>query len=90
MLKIFDYGDIRDDKFVMTTSHAEEPLSEALWFARNCAFYPDVDAATDIWVTYEAFRVGSLVVLGIGLALIGHIDLLIQRFRSPAIRNYGR
>jgi hypothetical protein len=42
VLETFDYGDIPEDKFVMTTWHADEPLSEALWFAGNCAFHPDV------------------------------------------------
>ncbi|WP_425304719.1 DUF7684 family protein [Croceicoccus pelagius] len=32
-----------DDKFVMTTWHADEPISEALWFAGNCASHPDVE-----------------------------------------------
>jgi hypothetical protein len=43
VLETFDYGDIPDDKFVMTTWHDDEPLSEALWFAGNCAFHPDVE-----------------------------------------------
>ena len=43
VLETFDYGDIPDDNFVMTTWHAEEQLSEALWFAGNCAFHPHVE-----------------------------------------------
>ena len=43
VLETFDYGDIPDDNFVMTTWHAEERLSEALWFAGNCAFHPHVE-----------------------------------------------
>lgn len=42
-LKIFDFGDIPDDRFVMTTWHADEPLSEVMWFAKNNAFHPDVE-----------------------------------------------
>jgi hypothetical protein len=42
-LETFDYGDIPDDRFVMTTWHANEPMSEAFWFAGNCAFHPDVE-----------------------------------------------
>lgn len=42
VLEVHDFGDIPDDRFVMTTSHDKEPLSEALWFAGNCAFHPDV------------------------------------------------
>ena len=37
VLERFDFGDIPDDRFVMTTWHENEPLSEALWFAGNCA-----------------------------------------------------
>jgi hypothetical protein len=38
----FDYADIPDDKFVMTTWHDKEPLSEALWYAAHNAHHPDV------------------------------------------------
>ena len=41
-LKQFDYGDIPDDRFVMTTWHNNQPLSEGLWFAANAASHPDV------------------------------------------------
>lgn len=43
VLNTFDFGDIPDDRFVMTTWHAEEPLSEAFWFAGNCASHPNVE-----------------------------------------------
>ena len=42
-LENFNFGDIPDDRFVMTTWHDKESLSEALWFAGNCASHPDVD-----------------------------------------------
>ena len=42
VLEAFDFGEIPNDKFIMTTWHAKEPLSEALWFAGNCASHPDV------------------------------------------------
>jgi hypothetical protein len=43
VLEDFDYGDIPDERFVMTTWHDEEPLSEAFWFAGHCATHPDVE-----------------------------------------------
>jgi hypothetical protein len=43
VLEDFDFGDIPDDRFVMTTWHDKEPLSEALWFAGNAATHPDVE-----------------------------------------------
>ncbi len=38
----FESTDIPEDKFVMTTWHADEPLSEAFWFSKNCASHPVV------------------------------------------------
>jgi hypothetical protein len=43
LLEAFNYGDVPDDRFVMTTWHADEPLSEAFWFAGQCASHPDID-----------------------------------------------
>jgi hypothetical protein len=42
-LQAYDYGDIPDDGFVMTTWHEQEPLSEVFWFAKNCAFAETVE-----------------------------------------------
>jgi len=42
-LEAFDYGQIPEDRFVMTTWHEHEPLSEVFWFAKNCAFAGTVD-----------------------------------------------
>ena len=33
-------GDIPDRRFVMTTSHEDEALSEVFWFCRNVAAHP--------------------------------------------------
>jgi hypothetical protein len=41
-LSAFDFGEIPDDAFVMTTWHAHEPLTEAFWFAAHCAVHPAV------------------------------------------------
>lgn len=43
VLENFDFGEIPNDQFVMTTWHANEPLSEVFWFAGNCASHPDVE-----------------------------------------------
>jgi hypothetical protein len=42
-LAAFDYGQIPEDRFVMTTWHEDEPLSEVFWFAKNCAFAATVE-----------------------------------------------
>lgn len=47
-LEEFDFGDIPDDKFVMTTWHTNDPLSEAMWFAGQCAFHPDIELADTV------------------------------------------
>jgi hypothetical protein len=48
VLEEFDYGDIPNDRFIMTTWHADEPLSEAMWFAAQCAYHPDVELVDTI------------------------------------------
>ncbi|HEX7821826.1 MAG TPA: hypothetical protein VF463_14550 [Sphingobium sp.] len=52
-LNVFDFGDIPDDRFIMTTWHDKEPLSEALWFAGNCASHPSVEF-TDTVIVHVA------------------------------------
>lgn len=47
-LEAFGYGGIPDKDFVMTTWHAEEPLSEAFWFAGFCAHHPGVELGDTI------------------------------------------
>ena len=42
-IEALDYLEIPDDKFVMTTWHANEPLSEALWFAKYNAYHPTIN-----------------------------------------------
>lgn len=39
-LACFDYGEVPDDQFVMTTWHEKEPLNEVFWFSHHCAFHP--------------------------------------------------
>jgi hypothetical protein len=39
----FNYGDIPEENFVMTTWHEDEPLKEVFWFAKHNAFHPVVE-----------------------------------------------
>ncbi len=48
VLEEFAYGDIPDDRFIMTTWHADEPISEAMWFAGQCAYHPDIELANTL------------------------------------------
>ena len=49
-LREFDYADIPEDRFVMTTWHAKDPIREAFWFAGQCAFDPTVALKSTIIV----------------------------------------
>jgi len=48
ILDVFEFGDIPDDRFVMTTWHSDEPISEAFWFAGHCAIHPDIELTETI------------------------------------------
>lgn len=41
----FDFGDVPDDRFVMTSWHENEELPEVLWFAKHAARHPQVEIA---------------------------------------------
>lgn len=41
-LAAFDYAEIPEDKFVMTTWHPDEELPDVFWFAKNAAQHPSV------------------------------------------------
>lgn len=42
-IELFNYKEIPEDQFVMTTWHEDEPVEEVFWFAQNCAFHPVVE-----------------------------------------------
>lgn len=37
-----NFEEIPDDRFVMTTWHAQESLAESIWFAKHVALHPHV------------------------------------------------
>jgi hypothetical protein len=39
----FGFGEIPEERFVLTSWHEKETLAEAFWFAANCAFHSTVD-----------------------------------------------
>ncbi|MEM9085775.1 MAG: hypothetical protein AAGB23_07620 [Pseudomonadota bacterium] len=47
-LEAFDFGQVPDKDHIMTTWHANEPLSEAFWFAGFCAVHPDLELSETI------------------------------------------
>ena len=42
-LEEFRFGDIPEDRFVVTTWHADESLAEVFRFSKNNAFHPTVE-----------------------------------------------
>jgi hypothetical protein len=40
---MFDYGEIPEDKLVMTTRHQAESIQETFWFAERCAMHPSFE-----------------------------------------------
>jgi len=47
-LEEFNYAEIPDDKFVMTTWHDNEPLNSVFWFSKHSAFHNDVEINNDL------------------------------------------
>ena len=41
--KPFGLADIPEDRFVMTTWHSDEPLTEVFWFSKHTASHPTVE-----------------------------------------------
>lgn len=46
LLRNHDFSDVPDDRFVMTTWHDQETLSEAFEFCIVCAHHPTIDLPT--------------------------------------------
>lgn len=44
-LSQFDYGAIPEDRFIMTTWHDDETLSEVFFYNQICAFHPTIELA---------------------------------------------
>ena len=64
-----DFGEVADDRFMITTWHDDESLNEVFWFDLACAFHPTVELnlttlvhiapepqSGEILVQYEAER----------------------------------
>lgn len=47
-MQAFNHEEIPDNHFVVTTAHENEPLSEAFWFAKYCAFSATVEIVDTI------------------------------------------
>ena len=47
-LEIFNYKNIPDDKFVMTTWHEDELLKEVFWFSKHSADHPEIGISSTL------------------------------------------
>ena len=47
-LEIFNYKNIPDDKFVMTTWHEDELLKEVFWFSKHSADHPEIEISSTL------------------------------------------
>ncbi|MDO7844085.1 hypothetical protein Q5H94_17290 [Sphingomonas sp. CA1-15] len=50
----FDYGDVPDDRFVMTTWHERERLAEVFWYAEHCAWHPTIELQATVILDISA------------------------------------
>ena len=46
----FNFGEIPEDSFVMTTWHEHDSLGDVFWFAKNSAFHPTIELTNTIIV----------------------------------------
>jgi hypothetical protein len=47
-MEVFNFEQIPEEKFVMTTWHENEPLEEVFWFSKNSAFHPIVEISNTL------------------------------------------
>lgn len=55
----FEYGDIPDDRFVMTTWHNNEPVEEVFWLCEHTAHHPTVDLHRNVLVHISPVERGA-------------------------------
>ena len=47
-LERFEYEDIPENQFVVTTWHEDEPLAEVFWFSKNSSNHPNEVLKSDL------------------------------------------
>ena len=47
-IETFNFEDILDDKFVMTTWHEDELLKEVFWFSKHSADHPEIEISSTL------------------------------------------
>ena len=74
------YADVSDDNFVVTTWHDGEPLHEVFFFARMCAFHPEIALPT---LTIVDIRAEARKVAVLALHEAESAGLLEDAFENP-------
>jgi hypothetical protein len=57
----FDFGEIPEDRFVMTTWHTKESLGEVFLFCKNNAFHPTGELERTVLLHISENREGELI-----------------------------
>lgn len=53
-IEAFNFDEIPEDKFIMTTWHEDEPLAEVFWYAKHNAFHPSVELENTVLLHISA------------------------------------
>jgi hypothetical protein len=54
MRELFNFAEVSDDDFVMTTWHDGDPMSEVFWYSEHVAFHPTRDINNAVIVDISA------------------------------------
>jgi hypothetical protein len=54
-IEAFEFGEIPDERFIMTTWHENESLHEVFWFSKNNASHPTVGLEHTVLVHISAY-----------------------------------
>ncbi len=63
-LAAFDFGEIPEDAFVMTTWHEDEPIEDVFWFSIMCAWDPSLELK-QTYILHISPECGATALLGV-------------------------
>jgi len=63
-LEGFNYGEVPEDKFVMTTWHENEPLEDVFFFSKNNGFHPTVELENTLLLHISGTNKGNQFING--------------------------
>jgi hypothetical protein len=65
-LEAFNYEEIPEGSFVMTTSHEDEPLEEVFWFSKHKAHHPAIEISNCVILHISSMNKQSEMVKAYG------------------------